>query len=901
MGRRIVLWSVLCQGVLLGRTAAAAAQDIDGLIATGDKHLAAYEYDQALAQYTSIPEHATPDQLLEKYSGIAMSLMGVSRYTEVGAHVDRVMALAEQIGSDSAMARAENIRGQFLSGTKTGDHGLDSFLRAADLAERAGNRAALSAIYGNLATAYQTFEDWGRQAYYIQKRYELLPAPTAGQRFNFHIGRGIALFELYERDEAERAFTTALELSAETKRPRDRSFALGELGFLYWTFDRDLNRALPHYEEALQLARVAKVGSLEANWHGLRGNLYRDTGDYARALDDYRRAIAILETGGMSTQTFHLYKNIGQVVRLKGDTRTAEALLAQLVKERWNDASPRLQWQALMELASAQASNGNRAAARASFERMIDVLERQRKGTILEAYRTGSFAHALSAYDPYERYIKFLIDEGQHVEALHVAERARARGFLEALASVRGAVAQRLPKELLAEEARVNRAISAAQEKLRSPSLTKVSRDAVLAELATAEQARDNFLLAMRIEHPAIAEARYPSLLAPRELQRSLRTGETAVAFFLSEPRSLRWIVTPEAIRFDTIAARTAIEREAGELRGLLSAPSAGTAARDAAGRLSTLLFDGAAFSGRHPIVIVAHGVLHYIPFEVLPLDGRPMIASHAVSYMPSLNSLSQLRQQPRQPAPMRVLAIGDPAVDAAPAPTRGGGVENVALLGALPYADRELFAINRAIPDRTLVIDGPAARESRLRQEALDRFPIVHFATHGLVSDVQPSRSGLLLSKEDGEDGLLQMSEIYAMRLRADLVVLSACQTALGRDVTGEGIIGLTRAFFYAGARSVVSALWNLNDRFASEFVERFYTEIGQGHSPEEALRATKASFIDHPRYSHPFYWASLVLTGDGSQPIVARPIRRPVLQPLVALALAAAALLVVVMEFRR
>jgi CHAT domain-containing protein len=287
------------------------------------------------------------------------------------------------------------------------------------------------------------------------------------------------------------------------------------------------------------------------------------------------------------------------------------------------------------------------------------------------------------------------------------------------------------------------------------------------------------------------------------------------------------------------------------------------------------------------------------VPFEVLPLQGKMLIERHAVSYAPSLNALVQLRRLPSNGAPFRVLAVGNPAIAGA-ASTERGDVENLALLGPLPFAEQELHAIGRTFRDRTRILSGASARESGLRDES-PRYPVLHFATHGLVSDVQPKRSGLLLAPETGEDGLLQMSEIYGLGLNANLVVLSACQTALGREITGEGLIGLSRAFFYAGARSVVATLWNLNDRFAAEFVERFYSELNQGHSSEEALRRAKVAYVNHPRYSHPFYWSSLVMLGDGTGAPVTEPIAPPMATPLLAVALSLAAAAIAMAKLRK
>ncbi len=333
-----------------------------------------------------------------------------------------------------------------------------------------------------------------------------------------------------------------------------------------------------------------------------------------------------------------------------------------------------------------------------------------------------------------------------------------------------------------------------------------------------------------------------------------------------------------------------------------------------ASARLGAMLFDGITTADDRPRVIVPHGVLHYVPFEVLTVQNRMLVERHATSYAPSLNALVQLRKTPQNAAPFRVLAVGNPAVaagsaaaDRASAPPssasgslRAGDVENLALLGPLPFAEQELYAIGKTFRDRTRILSGASARESGLRDAMVPQFPVIHFATHGLVSDVQPKRSGLLLAPEAGEDGLLQMSEIYGLGLKANLVVLSACQTALGREITGEGLVGLSRAFFYAGARSVVATLWNLNDRFAAEFVQRFYRELNQGHSSEEALRRAKLAYVNHPQYSHPFYWSSLVMLGDGTRPLLAEPVSQPMGLNMLAAALALGAFAIAVQRSR-
>ena len=871
VARISVIWVLLC--------VCAAAQSPEESLAAAGKLYENNDYTRAIDLYKVIPESAPVEIRLRKHTGLALSYINLGRYSEVPDEIALARRIAEEIGTDAAEVSVLNAEGHYLSQVGEGDRGLGPLLRAAELA-RSGDSRTLAGIYSNLGTAYQTLEDWERSLYFTQKAFDLNPKPTPRQQRAHAMGLGIAHFELYERDAAEAQFKIGLELSKQAGGARDQSFATGELAFTYWTFDQDAPRALALYGEAIALAIESKVTPLQATWLNNRGTVYRDSAQYDAALADFRESIAILEASGQDRGTFMARKNIGQTYRLMGDNREAVAQLESLIATRSAYASPRHLWQAHMELASALDALGDRPQAEAEFKKMLGVLEEHRNTSILDGFRTGTFAHALRLYDPYERYIRFLSsgDAPRIAEALEVVERARARGFLESLASVRSAVAAKLPPALLTEEARIARGITAVQERLRAAGLSRTDRERLLAELAAAEDQRDKFRLAMRIEHPLLAEARYPEIAGAAEIQRALRANDTAVAFFLGEPSSFRWLISRDRLELHRLPGRAAIEKEARRLRDLLRAPSDLAGVNAAAASLAAMLLKDVEVAADRSLVIVPHGVLHYIPFEVLPLSGGPLVKRHSISYMPSLNSLIHLRRAPRGPAPLRALAVGNPSTaGAAAATTRRGDVENLALLGDLPYADRELYAIGRALPDRTQILSGRAARESSVRGETLARFPVIHFATHGLVSDTHPTRSGLLLSPEDGEDGLLQMGEIYGMGLQADLVVLSACQTALGREITGEGIVGLTRAFFYAGARSVVSALWNLNDRFAADFVERFYQAIGAGASPEDALRRTKIAYVDHPQYGHPFYWSSLVITGDGAQPMVAEPVQRP------------------------
>ena len=842
-------------------------RDADGLCVKGENVL-------CLEVLQRIPETAPAEVLVRKHTTIAEVLATLNRLAEIPAHLTRARSLAERAGDPAGLARVEAADALLLRVTQRGDRGLAAYHRAADFAAKAGDPRLRSRIYQQLADAYHAIEDWERFTYYADVAFTQLANPSPNARFNHAIRIGISRFQAYDRDAAEEQFKTALALAVESSAKGNESFAEGELAYVYWTFDRDTARALEHYTRAIDLAQGVQASGMEASWRIHRGNVLREAGQYDRALADFERALA-LWTASESGDRFAATKHIGHTFRLMGRLQEARAILEPLVTTRPFRPTPRHLWAAHLELASTLESLGDRVRAAEQYEAMLDVLEEHRNTSILDTFRSGSFAHSLTAYDPYERYMRFLTGEnGNIAEALRVSEQARARGFLEMLGSVRSAVAATLPAPLLEEEGRTMRAISDVQAALRATDPPRAERERLLADLAGLERERDAFRVKLRVEHPPLAEARYPSLASARELQQTLRPHEAAVSFFLGEPDSFRWIVRRDGITFRRVAGRSAIEAQARRLRERLRAPGDLPAVRAEAAALASLLLEDVRFDAGTTVVVVPHGVLNYVPFEVLPLGGSMLIERYPVVYTPSLNSLVHLRGAPANAAPFRVLATGNPVLRGEAgrsSVSRSGDVDHLALLAPLPFADEELTAIERLFAGRAEILRGPAARESVFRAAKLGDAAVIHFATHAIVAEARPTRSGLLFSPEPNEDGLLQMPEIYRLRLNAELVVLSACETALGREITGEGMVGLTRAFFYAGSRAVLAALWNVNDRFSAEFTERFYREIRAGRSSDDALRRAKLAFIAHPQFSHPFYWSSLVLSGDGTRVLYA------------------------------
>jgi CHAT domain-containing protein len=399
--------------------------------------------------------------------------------------------------------------------------------------------------------------------------------------------------------------------------------------------------------------------------------------------------------------------------------------------------------------------------------------------------------------------------------------------------------------------------------------------------------------------------------------------------FGLGRKQSWLWAVTPTATLTRQLPPRREIEAAARRVCELLTArqPKRGesetdwrsrAAAADAelpreARALSSMLLGPISAKLRQEwkdkrLLIVAGGALEYVPFSALPAPteesiAEPLISSHEVVNLPSASVLSAIRRETvgRKPASGTVAVIADPVFDETDPRvllakkkkhdnsdlrihTRSAGTveatesdltrsvrsidrEN---LSRLPFSREEAEAIASFVPKGSLLkaTDFRANRPTATGGE-LSNYRIVHLATHGLLNSERPELSGLVLSLVDEsgkrQDVFLRMHEIYNLRLPADVVVLSACQTGLGKEIKGEGLVGLTRGFMYAGAQRVVASLWQVDDLATAELMKRFYRGmLKDGMRPAAALRAAQLDLAKEKRWSSPYFWAAFLLQGE-------------------------------------
>jgi len=613
--------------------------------------------------------------------------------------------------------------------------------------------------------------------------------------------------------------------------------------------------------------------------------------DLARQLEDRLDEATILRVTGQA------------YLALKQPDRAAEALEASVDLARAVKTPARIVT-ALTDLSRAERMRGQLPAARARLDEALDLIETLRAGETDPDLRASYLAAKHSAF---EMEVDLLMEldrrepgQGHAREALEASERARARSLLDLLQEAGTDIRTDIDPELRDRERslllRLN-GKTVRQAGLLQRSATEESRRAAEAETLSALEDLTQVEAEIRRRSPRYAALTRPPLATSAEMQ-ELLDGETVLLeFSLGEERSFLWAVDRQSLAAFELPPRTRIEALAREVysRNSVLSPGSKSAGNDAASALSRMLLGPVAgqLTGKR-LIIAADGGLQYIPFAMLPDPGAaggkvsaPLLAGHEVVHVPSASAVSLQRRlgRRRPPAPEAVAVLADPVFDPQDPRVSGGLGKRSPAASALstartrssagsflrlPWTRREAQAIVAAAPAgrSLLALDFRASRQTALLPD-LSRYRIVHFATHGVIDARTPALSGLMLSRvgEQGTpvDGFLGLDDVYNLHLNAELVVLSGCETALGKEVRGEGLVGLTQGLLYSGARRVAASLWRVEDQATAELMSRFYRALlVEGRPPAAALRQAQLAVRSDKRWRSPYYWSGFVLQGD-------------------------------------
>lgn len=636
------------------------------------------------------------------------------------------------------------------------------------------------------------------------------------------------------------------------------------------------DEAREHGASALELAETAASPLAIADARQQLGMISLAVGDVEGAFSSFEEALQLYESLGLRGAQADAHHGLALAARAQGSLddaiRHGEQSLAHV--------------EALREKVSAPELRALYGAARgAYYETQVDLLM-----TRSESSEEGS-----------ERFL---------AEALTMSERARARLTIDLLAEasvdlykgVDETLADRkrqLSDELAEHRLQQDRLLNSDSLPSRRDEL-----DALVQEMASIENALNLLETELRSNNPRYASLATTATLSAREIQALLDPDSVLLQYSLGDTRSFVWVVTNDNVRAFELADRSTIETAARRLYESLRVMQTVESRDELLAELARHVLDPATdLLADKRVLVVADGALQYIPFSVLPVrsgDGRQsLLATHEVVNLPSLSvmAMQRARHQPTL-GPRKTLAVfADPVFEqtdqrlasSAAAPARSaldwdeppGVAEGPCVvcllrgpdgrsLARLAATGAEARAIAQLVPSESRLIQtGFAASRDNVLGGELGQYRVLHFATHGLVDSEYPALSALALSRfdESGQlrDGFLRLGDIYNLDLDADLVVLSACDTALGEAIRGEGLVGLTQGFVYAGAKSLVASLWQVPDGGTAALMIRFYEYmLRDGQRPSEALRNAQLSMAAERRWSDPFFWGAFTISGD-------------------------------------
>ena len=683
--------------------------------------------------------------------------------------------------------------------------------------------------------------------------------------------------------------------------------------------------SLRNYSKALNLAHASKDYAVEAQVQLNLASLSYRSGDFGRAMDLAQKAVTSISKGSdqkaiASSLGFFAqlelkngrleqgYKDLDQALSLyrqnndlpaqiktlcflSGQNLSAKRVsvareqaetalkMAEDMAHHATTNSQRLQantlrWPCWLALARAQKASQQREEALKSYLRAVS-------GTVVDWWMVyasterSAIGFAEERQAAYRELVDLLVDLGRIEEAYSAYQYARIRtlsGFIRA----RRLVGFHSESDTDNKISVLSASIITLRTKLLSPTLTKDQRENLQRELAEVEDDLAERRLQTELNHPGRRLIFSQPVTLKQLQQHVLGDGESVVEFFLGEDRSFAWLISQKTSSFEILPGRSEIEGKVRQYMNALSvAPTnlhlqlSVAKQRTMAEELFNMLF-GKLAGQLHPnskLIVIPDGLLNYVPYESLVQNGRYLIEDYQISYLPSASLIELLRQPPPMSATARderldLLAFGDPVF--ADRQTWDWDTPN---LLRLPRTRDEVEYIASLVPkERERLYLGKDSTERAFKHERLNKYRWIHFATHSLIDERNPDHSAvaLALDANNDEDGFLRATEIADLDLDCDLVVLSACETGRGRLSSGEGIIGLSRSFFIAGARSVVVSQWAVSDISTAQLMKDFYLQLVNGAAKPAALREAKLRMLHSSSETrHPYYWAPFVIIG--------------------------------------
>lgn len=728
-------------------------------------------------------------------------------------------------------------------------------------------------VYAALGRVYTTAGDHRLALSFLEKALAKTP-PQTQQAANLLNSVGYLYMEQEDFAQAKAHFDRSLEIYLAENNPREAARVLLNLGVIEQR-QNNYDEALGRFRLSLQAAKATQNTDVTiAAGEGI-GVVLTAKKDFAGALEALNQSLVIAkDIKDKTRQTELLWRTAQAYYEMENYTQSV-ALAANAVALARASHLPKLAYLATTTLGQSYAAQRKIELATDTLKQAVEQIEMMREQVAGSELESQLFLENKVA--SYHSLVDLFIKQDKPLDALLFAERAKGRVLLDVLSGGKADIAKALTPTEKGETLRLNRRISEINDRIRRSETDSTSLDSLYRQLDVGRLEYQSFQDALYVAHPdlRLRQGETAALTSTDVNQLTLNKDGAYLEYVVSKEQIYLFILTTNRATNgpDLKAYRLAIKpedlaRKVDQFHQRLANrhPDFAGVAREL---YATLIEPaGQQLRGISTICIVPDGFLWNLPFQALITNSNHyLIEDHALYYAPSLSVLREMIKEkgPKTSREASLIAFGNPLIGKDEQPNE----ERC----PLPEAETEVKSVAKTFGSAgSKIFIGREASEKTFRALA-STYATVHLATHGILDNRQPLYSHLLLTKTEGDpenDGLLEAREIMNMNLNADLAVLSACETANGRISPGEGVMGMSWAFFAAGTRSMIVSQWKVNSSSTAELMSNFYhsREASRRRSygyKADALRAADLQLMKDRRYRHPFYWAGFVMIGNG------------------------------------
>ncbi|MGB2924323.1 MAG: tetratricopeptide repeat protein [Limnothrix sp.] len=780
-----------------------------------------------------------------------------------------------------------------------------------DITREIGDRHGEASSLGGLGNAYLHLGEYQQALSFYQRWLEIAREIGDRQGEAGSLGNlGFVYFSLGDYQQAIIFQQQSLEIVRKIGDRQGEGTIVNGLAITYQNLG-DYQRAIAFHQQSLKIAQ--EIGNRDGESASLSnlGIAYESLGDYQRAIAFQQQSLKIArEIGDLEGEAISL-NNLGLAYLNLGDYQQAIVFCQQSLDIARQIGSSQGQAISLNNLGLTQQKLQQYEKAIVSFQQAIEILEATRSQITSIELRQIYFA---TVQETYQHHIDALMalhqqesTKGYDQQAFNTSEKSRARILVELLTESSIDPNIDLPPALRQQQIDITQKLNQTEQQritiFSNPASTDTEKqtinqtlDQVIADFRTLEND-------IRRSNPAYADLKYPETISVAELQNQILDEDTVLLqYFLGDEKSYLWAVTKESFHSYELPSEADITQTAKALFGEpLTSPKATNPVLaaslqqqrlDLTRQLSEQIIQPAAAQlTKKRILIVPDGELNYFPFSILTTgaaETKTLSEQFELVHLPSSSTLATIRTETVRPIPDRpsLSIFADPVFstkdcrftnspncdqDRLVASRSRASSSDYLTWDDLPGTYTEANNILKLFPDKskTKAAFGFAAQREKIVDDQLQGKDIIHFATHGFFHQTKPEQSGLVFSlvdeAGDRQNGFLRLDSIFNMQLDADLVVLSACQTGVGEDVPGEGIVGLSRGFMYAGTPRLLMSLWQVDDKATAEFMTRFYKNLlEEKQTTAIALKETQREMREETEWTHPQYWAAFILQGD-------------------------------------